>query len=145
MGHDIVLACAACGTRNRVLVDRLAEQPACGQCKAPLIDAGHPLELDDTSFFEVIASSKRPVLVDFWAAWCGPCRTFAPNLERFAQEHAGNVLVVKVNVDQARAVAARHQIRSIPTIAVFMHGKEAARHVGGMSVPELKQFVSVAA
>lgn len=141
MSDDIVLACPSCGARNRVLASRLDGKPACGECKTALLDAAHPLELDDASFDAVIAGSARPVLVDFWAEWCGPCRTFAPMLERFAAE-SEDVLVAKVNVDVARRVAARHQIRSIPTLALFRHGKEAARHVGGMSIPELKRFVA---
>ena len=145
MSHEIVLGCAACGVRNRVHLERLADEPVCGGCKAKLLDGSHPLELDDESFPAVMSGSKKPVLVDFWAAWCGPCRSFAPTLERFAREHAAQVLVVKVNVDVARRVAAQHQISSIPTICVFQDGKETARHVGGMSIPELQRLACVPA
>jgi thioredoxin 2 len=145
MDHDLVLTCAGCGSRNRVLPERLLQGPSCGQCSRALVEPNRPLELDDRTFHTVIAASTRPVLVDFWASWCGPCRMFAPALERFAQQHGGRVLVAKVNVDEARRVAATHQIRSIPTICVFQGGKETARHVGGLSLPELARLASVAA
>ena len=144
MSQDIVLGCAGCGARNRVQIDRLSESPACGGCKKALLD-GHPVELDDTTFPAVVAGSSKPILVDFWAPWCGPCRSFAPILESFSKEQSEKVLVVKVNVDQAKHVAAQYQIRSIPTICLFKDGKESARHVGGMTMTDLRHLASAAA
>ena len=144
MSQDIILACAGCGARNRVRVERLAHAANCGKCKHVLVMPGHPLELDDTTLDAVIAGSQRGVLVDFWAEWCGPCKAFAPVLERFAKRHAIDILVAKVNVDAAQAVAAKHQVSSIPTLCIFRGGQEVVRRVGGMSLPELEQMVRAA-
>jgi len=141
---DIVLTCPACQAKNRVLPGRLAEGPTCGSCKARLIESGHPIELDDATFEAFVQGSPVPVLVDFWASWCGPCRSFAPTLEQFAKASGGRVLVAKVNVDAARRTAATHQVQAIPTLALFVSGREAARHVGAMSATQLNAFVSAA-
>jgi thioredoxin 2 len=141
---DIVMTCPECKAKNRVLPGRLAEGPTCGTCKAPLFDHAHPIELDDASFEAFVQGSPVPVLVDFWAAWCAPCRAFAPTLEQFAKAAGGRVLVAKVNVDDARRTAATHQVQAIPTLALFVGGREAARHVGPLSSTQLSAFVSAA-
>ncbi len=145
MSHEVLLACPGCGARNRVDGARLSDSPACGGCKRALIEPGRPLALDDTTFASVIGGSTLPVLVDFWAPWCGPCRMLAPVLEGFAREHGSSVLVAKVNVDEAPRTAAQYQVRSIPTLALFSQGSEHARHIGGMSLDQLRGFVRVGA
>ena len=127
------IACPHCGTTNRVPAARLAEQPRCGRCGQPLID-GHPLELGDADFDAVVAASPLPVLVDFWAPWCGPCRAMAPAFEQAGKALVGRALLVKVNSDDNPALSARFGIRSIPTLVRLEQGRETARQSG--AVPE---------
>jgi thioredoxin 2 len=107
----------------------LHNAPDCGQCHTPLFD-GHPLELDAASFDKHIGRSHAPVLVDFWAPWCGPCRMMAPAYEQAAGLLEPQVRVAKLNTEEAQAIAARFNIRSIPTLALFVGGKEVARQAG---------------
>jgi thioredoxin 2 len=139
---DIVLSCPSCSAKNRVLVDRLLDGPTCGSCSKALPPPHDPVELDDSNFEQVVSRSPVPVLVDFWAEWCGPCRMFAPTLKRFAEEAAGTVLVAKVNVDHARATAGRFRIQSIPTIALFRDGEVLDSRVGAQSLPALQQMLA---
>jgi thioredoxin 2 len=119
---DALLAtCGRCGANNRVRRDR-ARDATCGRCKEPLF-AGRPVAVSDGSFAAEVEASPLPVLVDFWAPWCGPCRAVAPMLEKVAAEQAGRLKVVKVNVDENPGLSARFQIQAIPTLAVFRGGK----------------------
>ena len=123
------IVCPHCHTTNRVCVADLHNAPDCGQCHKPLFD-GRPLELDAASFDKHIGRNHVPVLVDFWAPWCGPCRMMAPAYEQAAGLLEPQVRVAKLNTEEAQAIAARFNIRSIPTLALFVGGKEVARQAG---------------
>ncbi len=123
------IVCPHCHTTNRVREADLSQAPDCGQCHQALFD-GHPLALDASSFDKHIGRSHLPVLVDFWAPWCGPCRMMAPAYEQAAALLEPHVRVAKLNTEEAQALAARFNIRSIPSLALFVGGKEVARQAG---------------
>ena len=125
------IVCPHCAAVNRVPSDKLSEQPTCGKCKQPLFTA-HPVELNASNFMQHVARNDIPVLVDFWAPWCGPCRMMAPAYEQAAQRLEPGMRVVKLNTEEAQQIAAQYNIRSIPTLAVFKGGKEVARQAGAM-------------
>ncbi|RRD55846.1 thioredoxin TrxC [Comamonadaceae bacterium OH2545_COT-014] len=135
MNEALHIVCPHCHTTNRVRPQHLGNGPDCGQCHRPLF-TGQPLALDDAAAFDKhVARSHIPVLVDFWAPWCGPCRMMAPAFEQAAAQLEPHVRVAKVNTEAAQALAARYQIRSIPTLALFMNGREVARQAGAMTHP----------
>lgn len=127
--HHIV--CPHCHTTNRVQAADLGHAPDCGKCHQPLFTA-HPAEVDEAAFDRHISRNEIPVLVDFWAPWCGPCRMMAPAYEQAAAQLEPQVRVVKVNTEQAQNLGARFNIRSIPTLALFQGGREVARQAGAM-------------
>ena len=127
----LIVACASCGKSNRVPFASLKKPTRCGHCKNPLALPSEPLELVESAAFDAVAStSELPLIVDFWAPWCGPCRMVAPELERVAKQMAGRFLVVKVNTDQLTDIAARYRIQSIPTLAIVHRGRELERSAG---------------
>jgi thioredoxin 2 len=134
------VVCLHCHTANRVPRGRLAEAPSCGNCKRPLF-AGHPVELDRDAFERHIAVSDLPVVVDFWAPWCAPCRAMAPAFERAARELEPHARFAKVNTDDEQALAVERDIRGIPTLAIFKSGVEVARIVGLMDPAWLLAWV----
>ena len=123
--------CPHCGAKNRLPVARIDDAPACGACGQPLLD-GHPLELGDADFDAVAAATGRPLLVDFWAPWCGPCRMMAPAFAQAARQLGDRALLVKVNSDDNPRLAQRFGIRSIPTLVRVHGGRETARHSGAV-------------
>ena len=137
------IPCAQCRTLNRVDLARLSDGPRCAKCQAPLA-LDHPVPVGDADFDRVMADSPVPVLVDFYADWCGPCRAMAPQLDAYAQRNAGSVLVAKVDTDRSPNVSQRFGIRSIPTLAVFVGGKEAGREVGAVPIQRLEALVAAA-
>ena len=143
MTEPVQVVCPQCSTANRVSRARLADGPVCGKCKAPLFD-GHPVVLDEQSFDRHIGSSDIPVVVDFWAQWCGPCRMMAPHFERAARELEPHVRLAKLDTEAAQSIAARYGIRSIPTLIIFKHGREIARQSGAMDSASLARWVRAA-
>ncbi|HEV8210334.1 MAG TPA: thioredoxin [Vicinamibacterales bacterium] len=141
----VITTCASCGRANRLPFDALNRTTRCGQCKNPLAAPGVPIEIADSASFDAAAArSVLPVIVDFWAPWCGPCRMVAPELERLARATAGRYLIVKVNTDEQTELASRFRIRSIPTMAVLFGGREIARTAGARPAAEIQTFVEQA-
>jgi thioredoxin 2 len=138
----VVAPCSACGQRNRLPFARLTAATRCGKCHAPLSAPGSPIEVSDAASFDsTVAASELPVVVDFWAPWCGPCRMVAPELERVAAANAGRYLVVKVNTDAVPELGERFGIRSIPTMAVFDGGREQGRTAGARPAADIEAFI----
>jgi thioredoxin 2 len=127
----LMIACPHCGTTNRVPAERAGEAPTCGKCSQALL-AGHPLALDDGNFDAVVANSPVPVLVDFWAPWCGPCRAMAPAFEQASRQLGERALLVKVNSDDNPQLSQRFAIRSIPTLVRLQRGRETQRQSGAI-------------
>ena len=139
----MIIECAACGSANRVPAKRLAEHPRCGRCKTEL-STERPLAVHSTAELdELVGAAPFPVLVDFWAPWCGPCRTVAPQLELLAKKKRGALVVAKVNTDEVPELGARFQVRSIPTMILFDGGRESRRVSGAMSADAIAQSVGI--
>ena len=126
----LVRKCAACGTSNRVPAENLADTGRCGSCKRPIPPAADPIEADPELFDDVIQRAGVPVLVDFWAAWCGPCRMAAPEVERAAKNMAGRALVMKVDTDAHPDLAQRYGVQSIPNFVVLRGGRVVNQQAG---------------
>lgn len=129
----MLVQCSSCSKSNRLPAARAGENAKCAACKTPLLPLTRPIAVGSAQDFdELVRDSPAPVLVDFWAAWCGPCRTVAPELEKIASERTGRVIVAKVDTEALPDVAARFRIQSIPTMILFRGGKEAARLSGAL-------------
>jgi thioredoxin 2 len=138
--EPIVLPCPSCTTLNRMPADKLGDGPKCSQCQHALL--GHTIDLDAASFDRVVEKTTVPVVVDFWAAWCGPCRQMAPAFAAAAQELAGRVVCAKVDTEAAPQVAARFAIQAIPTLVRFRNGRESKRQSGALPKPALVQWMT---
>jgi thioredoxin 2 len=140
MSESVHVVCPHCDAVNRVPRDRLGESGKCGKCRTPLF-TGHPLALDEGRFARHVERSGLPLVVDFWAPWCGPCRMMAPAFEEAAQRLEPRARLVKVNTEEAQNLAMRLGIRSIPTLAVFRDGREVARTAGAMELRGILSWV----
>jgi thioredoxin 2 len=138
----MIIACPHCGKKNRVDAGRIDEAPSCGSCGQPLL-AGAPVALDEEAFAAVAAATRRPVVVDFWAEWCGPCRGFAPVFAQAAARHP-QWLFAKVDTDASPRLSQQLSIRSIPTLAVFRGGAVVERVSGALPAAQFEQWLLAA-
>ena len=140
--RGLLVTCAKCGQRNRLSYDKLGQAGRCGKCGTGLQAPSEPIDVaNDLAFHALTSRSALPVLVDFWAPWCGPCKMVAPELNKVAREGAGRWVVAKVNTEQAQNLARRFRINAIPTMALFKNGLEVTRQVGAMAAPAIRKFL----
>ncbi len=140
--RGILITCPKCGRRNRMKYEGLGKVFRCGQCKSELRPLGEPVDVhSDLVFDALISRSALPVLVDFWAPWCGPCKMVAPEIRKVATEAAGQVLVAKVNTEKLPSLARRFRVTTIPTMSIFRNGIEVAHQAGAMAAPAIRKFL----
>ncbi|MBU0499123.1 MAG: thioredoxin TrxC [Gammaproteobacteria bacterium] len=140
MIDSLHIVCPKCAAVNRIPSPRLGDGPNCGKCSSPLFNA-HPVELNAGSFQRHLQRNDIPLLVDFWAPWCGPCKMMAPAFEQAAAQLEPRVRLAKVNTEVEQALGAAHGIRSIPTLALFRNGREVARQAGAMGAADIVRWV----
>jgi thioredoxin 2 len=138
---SIISPCPSCGTKNRVAAEHLSDTGRCGACKAELPPVHQPLDVDEAAFDEILRTAKVPVLTDFWAEWCGPCRMAAPEVKKLAEQMAGRALVLKVDTESHPGIAARYRVQGIPNFIVFRQGKSVMQQAGVASAAQMRQWL----
>jgi thioredoxin 2 len=137
----MIRTCPSCGAKNRIPANHLADKGRCGSCKSELAPVNHPIEADEALFDEVVKAARVPVLVDFWAEWCGPCRMAAPEVSALASEMAGRAVVLKVNTEAHPQLAGRYRIQGIPNFMVFRHGQVAFQQAGAAPRSQMRSWL----
>lgn len=144
MAYSIVRKCPNCGTGNRIPAKHLSDKGRCGSCKNALPPLNEPLDVDAEAFSAIVAETRVPVLTDFWAAWCGPCRMAAPEVHELAREMAGRAVILKVNTEDSPEVAARFGVQSIPNFVVLRDGRPVFQQAGLAPRAEMRRWLEAA-
>ena len=144
MAYALVRVCPKCDRKNRVGARHLAAYARCGACKTPIGPVSEPLDVDRAAFDEIVAAVEQPILVDFWAEWCGPCKVAAPEVHMLAQEMAGRAVVLKVDTEKHPELGARYRVQAIPNFVVLKNGRTVAQHPGLARRTQMRQWLEQA-
>lgn len=140
----MVRTCRACGQKNRVKPQHLTANVRCGRCKTAIAPTAEPIEVDASTFAEIVGHAQVPILVDFWAAWCGPCRMAAPEVSKVAQAMAGRALVLKVDTDAHAELASQYKVQGIPNFVVLMRGRVVHQQAGVVGADDMRRWLEQA-